>query len=1549
MKVVNDIEDLCFEILKTMSSEDAPSNSNKVVSVDIVCHSNDSDFETSEQSFSDQDNPCCTDDDVDSDHGKETSPVTSLQKDNPVFSNVTVFEDEANATVTLEEIDTGVDMFDSLRKVRKTPGEQTRHKLLSQLSTELEDGYVRMDSVWRSTTFPTTTDTDATPTTTLATDVTDQVPDDHDVVDAVGDSDPSFAFDDKYFSQILVTGLPAGVSKNALKMVLDQTGLGLNVQQVEINGRQAVVTFENPNDLLKILQGEYGTKGLVLYDSKLTLSRYIPPLTEPLKWFVTSLPEYIDRGYLDDILTDTSVNEIKMNAQGQAIVGFGKYSERKLIERKLRKLSEDVRPVEEIFHIMVSGYPDFKTARQIFRAYFEGLVDSEGSMAVVQQVLCHPRKEDCYVVSFVDRKDAHRVALQPKHVINGQEVEVTLYYPCMDLEPAAMILYPEPIVIDQVDNCVLIYIKGTQNIRRSTEVALGKNFCEVRWKTPIQGTVELVCNAKPIDPNVKKKIMQFQNKAKNDFIRLTNSIRVIDGIHFAKEVKEKFSAQLCDMMENIRGVAIHFNADDSLTVTGGDKMAVTLAEKINNIIDDLETNYTKTYKKLTKTKTITYAEMMLTNVKKFETTVSRLGARVTCKEKEHNMAEFTFCGGKTAVDKSIMALNKKIGSFVKLPVEGLTPIEQELLLVSSVQQYVNGTISAAHNHAVVSATKIGTLTLLGITKQDIDCATKIIRQSVRVIGPILTDVKMDPECLKYLSELSEHYSDAVVVKSDNVRQVLIACTDELFRSLEPAVKSFFDSRRLVREIYDCGKGLMDFLQQYKSAEFADLKKCCEKENDVATDIVATPDINGFRLKGRKGDVNEVIKKLNKWTTSVVFSTLPFSRSEEKEFFLSPEGAEVLAAVASSHRAVIQVKEVISLSEPVERAKFSVGSASIYIHEGNLTLQPCGAIVHFTDTKLRFDSLIGKAIVRGGGIDIRKECENYVSKHGDLPDGGMFVSTAGKLPCSGIIHVAITRPNDATEERENVRRLTTTFISCFNTAGQRNFFSLAMSPKGLQDLTSMKTVIEALGTALRNGHTLQEIFLVDLNIEVLSEILKEMKSNRQYRMSYANVNEDDLLKNQWMDILPKSQQAEEEDQFPSQLKLQIIVGELAKQRADIYVNSSNEALQLDLGAISKSLVEAAGTVIQEECKHNYQNRMSVGSVAVTSGGIMQCKNIFHAVLMPWDNGQGKAEHFLKLIVERALMQADKKKASTIAFPALGTGNNNFPPNEAARIMLQTILDYEKTTSLRHLQTVKIVVYHPELAKEFREQIKQINDVSVEKPDRSIRPTTQFFTQSSVADVWPYYMTFDDVIMVALTQGDIVEEKTDAIVNSLGKNLCLDHGQVSQSIKKAAGSSIQQEFETKKCRQSLEQNALVVTRGEMLWCHAIIHARARSSRAKIEHSVLSCLQEASKLQLSSIAFPALGTGGKGCKPELVAEAMLSAFQKFAESHGKDGRHSVRLAKVVIYDKVVARKFLSVFMNASTNSESCLHLHIYAESREQISRIKDKIQTYTKCSSR
>ena len=126
-----------------------------------------------------------------------------------------------------------------------------------------------------------------------------------------------------------------------------------------------------------------------------------------------------------------------------------------------------------------------------------------------------------------------------------------------------------------------------------------------------------------------------------------------------------------------------------------------------------------------------------------------------------------------------------------------------------------------------------------------------------------------------------------------------------------------------------------------------------------------------------------------------------------------------------------------------------------------------------------------------------------------------------------------------------------------------------------------------------------------------------------------------------------------------------------------------------------------------------------------------------------------------------------------------------------------------------------------------------------------------------------------------QGDITEQETEAIVNAANNYLWMGGG-VAGAIKKKGGQEIESEAISK---GPIEVGEAIVTGGGNLKVRYVIHAAGmgqdlKTDAEKIREATSNSLLRAEENRITSLAFPAIGTGVGGLAPHESARAMIDA---------------------------------------------------------------------------
>jgi O-acetyl-ADP-ribose deacetylase (regulator of RNase III) len=166
-------------------------------------------------------------------------------------------------------------------------------------------------------------------------------------------------------------------------------------------------------------------------------------------------------------------------------------------------------------------------------------------------------------------------------------------------------------------------------------------------------------------------------------------------------------------------------------------------------------------------------------------------------------------------------------------------------------------------------------------------------------------------------------------------------------------------------------------------------------------------------------------------------------------------------------------------------------------------------------------------------------------------------------------------------------------------------------------------------------------------------------------------------------------------------------------------------------------------------------------------------------------------------------------------------------------------------------------------------------------------------------------------IEIRQGDLTEMDTDAIVNAANNDLQLGGG-VAGAIRRKGGPKIQAE-----CNEigTIPVGGAAITSGGDLKARRVIHAASmelggRTSAHALRSSTAHSLRIAAQNGLTTIAFPAVGTGIAAFPLRECAEIMLREAAKHLE-----GPTSLEKIHFVLFDQEALKIFEEVFRELQT----------------------------------
>jgi O-acetyl-ADP-ribose deacetylase len=168
------------------------------------------------------------------------------------------------------------------------------------------------------------------------------------------------------------------------------------------------------------------------------------------------------------------------------------------------------------------------------------------------------------------------------------------------------------------------------------------------------------------------------------------------------------------------------------------------------------------------------------------------------------------------------------------------------------------------------------------------------------------------------------------------------------------------------------------------------------------------------------------------------------------------------------------------------------------------------------------------------------------------------------------------------------------------------------------------------------------------------------------------------------------------------RLEICVADITTLDVEAIVNAANRTL-LGGGGVDGTIHRAAGPDLLAECRT--LGGCDTGSAKITRGYRLKAKHVIHAVGPVWAGGKKGEEDLLASCYRTALVLADERSASSIAFPAISTGVYRFPPERAARIAVGTVAA-EIAHAPRGIARVLFCCFSPESAEHHTQAFTEL---------------------------------------------------------------------------------------------------------------------------------------------------------------------------------------------------------------------------------------------------
>ncbi|XP_058695342.1 protein mono-ADP-ribosyltransferase PARP14-like isoform X1 [Poecile atricapillus] len=1163
---------------------------------------------------------------------------------------------------------------------------------------------------------------------------------------------------------------------------------------------------------------------------------------------------------------------------------------------RARKQNITARCLEQTKCVRAENIPS-NTPSDYITVYFENEKYGGAQRVDVQQL----PDEEAAIITFGNQKDVANI-LAKKHSLNKTPIFVYPYYTSLETalygKEGPQIKKLDPITLP-LDPYIWNYLQRNSSLIEAIDHEMAKCNCVPMWP-------DALC----ADPKITLQPSAIFSKRKRSVSQLAKAWKEKVSTAFSHSIS-KYKALPCPVSTEVwEAISNNFPHDEvlmiphiseDLHVLVGEKEVVKEVEQELKLLIEKATREIERKKQRTELKVDTvspgeYGILQISGLEeKFHTEFPDLKMTYDYFQKSINLSGLPeeVYKVKGEIIDYVHKMAKKTINIHPYIFQFLEHIDNETL---SQSLFISKQICAFYELGV------GEIILKGSAPEDLLKAEEEIKKELDHKSITLEDesvlLKKEWQMLA-----KENCCNGAVAVTQAETQIMIAGFSEAVAKAFEKLSNFIDENRQVQRVIE-GKpmAVIKFFEKEKVDDWAALEKKCVKVSFSTQKNCGVISLSGPKTKVLEG-VSLVEGILSGLHFQRMVIDLPGAKAyiKEQAHFLAPHVKHVFKSLV-----LLEEEPEEQLEEQKERSsrgklymQVTMGETVIALYKADLCTHPVDVVVNASNEDLKHIGGLADALSRAAGPALQEECDELVWKLGNLHPGDAVITHAGKLPCKNVIHAV--GPRWSKEKSEMcMNLLRKTVKNCLKVAETHKHRSIALPaisggifgfPLKLCTYLIVSSIKETLEQS-KGSSSLKEVHLVGLaqdNIEAFSKAFREVFSDSP--PSYTSLHHISTVPQ------PRQRKAfQHVKNFPfitTQEGLNIVLqtGSIEDATTSIVVVSVGKDLQLDKGPLGKALLSKAGPMLQIELKKEGGGRTpEEGSVLKTKGYNLACSVVLHAVVPMWSQ-KNTPSKVLGDIITKCLEIAEELSLKSITFPAIGTGNLEFPRSVVAKLLFDKVFEFSSKNRVNSLEEVYFLLHTKDTAniQEFSDELENRSvAVKVQKPSPNDTSQSTAFTAISSTSAHNVPEITIGSIVFRVAEGDITKEEGDAIVNITNQTFNLKTG-VSRAILSAAGKAVENE-----CGILAQQtgNNYIITHSGNLPCKKIIHFVYRDD---IRSLVSQVLQECELQKYTSVTFPAIGTGEARRNPAEVADNMIDAVTDFAK---RNTASSVKMIKVVIF---------------------------------------------------
>ncbi|NXT15310.1 PAR14 polymerase, partial [Prunella fulvescens] len=1131
------------------------------------------------------------------------------------------------------------------------------------------------------------------------------------------------------------------------------------------------------------------------------------------------------------------------------------------------------------------------TPSDYITVYFENEKYGGAQTVDVQQL----PDEDAAIITFGDQKDVTNI-LAKKHSLNKTPIFVYPYYTSLGTalygKEGPQIKKPDPMTLP-LDPYIWNYLQGNSSLIEAIDHEMAKCNCVPVWPDALCADPKVTLHPSALFSERKRSVSRLVKAWKEEVsTAFSHSISKYEAIQW--QVSTEVWEAITNSFPHDEVLMIPYISKD-LHVLVGEKEVVKKVEQELKLLIKKATTEIEREKRRTelKVKTVNPGEYGILRVtgleEKFRREFPDLQITYDNLQKSINLSGVPeeVYKVKGEILDHVHKMAKKTINVHPYIFQFLEHIDNETL---SQSLFISKQINVFYELGA------GEVILKGNAPEDLLKAEEEIKKELDH-----KSITLEDESILQKEEwqmLAKENSNGAVAVTQAEAQIMIAGLSEAVAKAFEELSTFIDENTEVQKVIE-GKpmALIKFFEKEKVNDWAALPK-----KGVKVDFSTQKNCEVILLSGPKTKVLEGVSLVERILSDLHFKRvvidLPGAKAyiKEQADLLVPHIKQMFKCLfLLEEQPEEQLKEQKHSEGGKLHMQVTMGETVIALYKADLCTHPVDVVVNASNEDLNHIGGLADALSRAAGPVLQEECDELMRKLGNLQPGCAVITRAGKLPCKNVIHAV--GPRWSGEKSEMcVNLLKKTVKNCLELADENNYRSIALPaisggifgfPMELCTYSIVSSIKETLEES-RGSSSLKEVHLVGFaqdNIQAFSKAFRAVFSDSS--ASYRSLHH--------VSTVPQPRQRRTSKRiknFPfitTQEGLNIVLqtGSIEDATTSIVVISVGKDLQLDKGPLGKALLSKAGPMLQTGLNKEGGGRTpEEGSVLKTKGYNLACSVVLHAVVPLWSQ-KNTPSKVLGDIITKCLEIAEELSLKSITFPAIGTGNLEFPRSVVAKLLFDKVFEFSSENRVNSLEEVHFLLHTKDTANIQVSYCGFLSLLYYGVSEVCIYFPAAFSAVPSTSAHNVPEMTIGSVVF-RVAEGDITKEEGDAIVNITNQTFNLKTG-VSRAILNGAGKAVEDECAVLGIQA--DKN-FIITQAGNLPCKKIMHFVHQND---IRSLVSQVLQECELRQYTSVIFPAVGTGEARRNPVEVADSMIDAVTDFAK---RNSATSLKTVKVVIF---------------------------------------------------